>query len=87
MLGWLHDVCFYPGVKSSLYALIIIPVLLALSTVIVVALIVYSVCCKRREEAGIAVFNSNTNGTKEYDTLLCILHCIMRLCIRHQDGK
>ncbi|KAJ8369769.1 hypothetical protein SKAU_G00097970 [Synaphobranchus kaupii] len=58
------------GVKSSTYALIIIPVLLAVSTLVVVAIIVYSVCCKRREQAGAAVSNSNTN-----DKIVCSTGC------------
>ncbi|KAJ8265619.1 hypothetical protein COCON_G00147180 [Conger conger] len=56
------------GVKSSSYALIIIPVLLAVSTVIVVALIVYSVCCKRQERAVTVVFNSDTSGKRVRST-------------------
>ncbi|KAG7472096.1 hypothetical protein MATL_G00104920 [Megalops atlanticus] len=49
---------------SGLLALIIIPVLLALSTVVVATLIVRSVCCKRQAPAITSVSTSNGNAGK-----------------------
>ncbi|KAI1897145.1 hypothetical protein AGOR_G00080170 [Albula goreensis] len=50
------------GAGSGPYAVIIIPVLLAVSTVIIVALIVRSVCCKRQDRVGTSVSTSYGNG-------------------------
>ncbi|KAJ8258090.1 hypothetical protein GJAV_G00193060 [Gymnothorax javanicus] len=48
--------------EPSSYALIVIPALLVLSTTLLIALIIRSVCFKKREPTGTAVFHSNTNG-------------------------
>ncbi|KAJ8372066.1 hypothetical protein AAFF_G00294800 [Aldrovandia affinis] len=50
------------GAGSGPYAVIIIPVLLAVSTVVVAALVVRSVCCKRPEEERTSVSTSNRDG-------------------------
>ncbi|KAG9339278.1 hypothetical protein JZ751_023978 [Albula glossodonta] len=56
------------GAGSGPYAVIIIPVLLAVSTVIIVVLIVRSVCCKRQDRVGTSVSTSYGNGKAVHGT-------------------